>query len=84
VLSALEGDHATLRSHLREANRIGELCSQGCKVGLGHPTGDRTGASDVHRYLEVPHLLYELSEWREAYAVHSVDQARFDKARRLA
>jgi hypothetical protein len=55
----LERDDATLRGHLREANRIGELRSEFRKIGLGHPTGDRARASDIHRYLKVPDLLYE-------------------------
>jgi hypothetical protein len=52
-----EGDYATLRGHLREADRIGELRPQYRKVRLGHPTGDRARASDVDGYPEVPDLL---------------------------
>src|SRR3712207_1580340 len=55
----LEGNHAALCGHLREADRVGELRCQVRKVRLGHPTGDRARASDVHRYTEVFDLLHQ-------------------------
>ena len=72
----LERGNATLRGHLGEAHRIGELRSQFRKVGLGHPTGDRARASNVHRYLEVPDLLYQILKWWEAHAMHGIDHPR--------
>ena len=80
----LERDNATLRGHLREANRIGELRSELRKVGLSHHTGDRARASDIHRYLEVPDLLNEFPKRWEAHAVHGVDHPRLHQAGRLA
>src|SRR5215210_8722475 len=84
IATLLERYDATLRGHLREADRIGELRSQLRKVRLGHPTGDRTRASDIHRYLEVPDLLYEFPKRWESHAVHGVDDPRLHQARRLA
>ena len=78
IIPLLERNHATLRSHLREADRIGELCIQVRKVRLSHPTGDRARASDVHRYLEVPNLLYEFAKGWEPHAMHGVDHAWLD------
>jgi hypothetical protein len=60
-LELLEGDDAALGGHLRETHGIGELRLEIRKVCLGHPTGDRARASDVHRDPEVLDLLDELS-----------------------
>src|SRR5215213_326171 len=81
---SLKRDHAALCSHLREAHRIGELRPQVCKVCLGHPTGDRARASDVHWYLKIPNLLRELAERREPHAVHGVDHPRLNQTSRLS
>src|SRR5215217_7505022 len=84
LATLLERDDATLRGYLGETHRIGELRLQFRKVGLGHPTGDRARASDIHRYLEVPDLLYQFPKRWKAHAVHGVDHPRLHQGGRLA
>jgi len=84
IATLLERDDATLRGHLRETNRIGEVRSEFRKIYLDHPTGDSARASDIHRYLEVTDLRHEFPKWWEAHAVHGVDHPRLDQAGGLA